>query len=363
MPIINMPGVGGTVGLREASRRAADGYTISQIHEGLLTATETGITDLSWDDFEPIALMTASPQYLVVHPSENYSNLEEFVAYAKAHPGEITMGVTLGGVPHLDAAMIEQAYGLKFSYVSYEGTGQRIRALVGGNLDAAIGDISSSKEFVDNGDLVFLAVGSMKRVAETPDVPTFAEKGKELELNVTRGIVMPKGAPKEARDTLEAALEKLSKDETYIKQTKGAGASVDFRGQDGYRAYLSNLDKTVKSPFQGSRAVSEPGHDKQQAREAGEVARLLSYVLLLLASVGLFISASAIPPSRFERLGAGAFPKIVFAGIALVAVIAIVDALRKIPRAGYGRFFAETAGWACRPLPGLHLPRGRWGRA
>jgi len=55
MPVINMPGVGGTVGLREASRRAADGYTISQVHEGLLVATETGITDLAWDDFDPIA--------------------------------------------------------------------------------------------------------------------------------------------------------------------------------------------------------------------------------------------------------------------------------------------------------------------
>ncbi|PTW60195.1 tripartite-type tricarboxylate transporter receptor subunit TctC [Breoghania corrubedonensis] len=247
MPIINMPGVGGTVGLREASRRAADGYTISQVHEGLLVATETGITDLAWDDFDPIALMTASPQYLVVHPSENYSNLQEFVAYAKAHPGEITMGVTLGGVPHLDAAMIEQAYGLKFAYVGYEGTGQRIRALVGGNLDAAIGDISSSKEFVDNGDLQFLAVGSAKRVAETPDVPTFAENGKDLELNVTRGIVMPKGAPEEARNTLEAALKKLSEDKSYIEQTHNAGASVDFRGQEAYRTYLSNLDKTVKS--------------------------------------------------------------------------------------------------------------------
>ena len=107
MPIINMPGVGGTVGLREASRRANDGYTISQVHEGLLVATETGITDLAWDDFEPIALMTASPQYLVVHPTEDYADFEEFVAYAKEHPGEITMGVTLGGVPHLHAAMIE----------------------------------------------------------------------------------------------------------------------------------------------------------------------------------------------------------------------------------------------------------------
>lgn len=247
LPIINMPGVGGTVGLREASRRKADGYTISQVHEGLLVATETGITDLSWDDFDPIALMTASPQYLVVHPTEDYGNFEEFVSYAKENPGEITIGVTLGGVPHLHAAMIEQAFDIQFSYVGYEGTGERVRALVGGNLDAAIGDISSSLQFVENGDLEFLAVGSPERVEETPDVPTFMELGADLELNVTRGIVMPKGAPQESRDKMEAALEALSKDEAYIEQTKNAGASVMFRGQDGYRAYLEKLDATVTS--------------------------------------------------------------------------------------------------------------------
>lgn len=247
MPIINMPGVGGTVGLREASRRAADGYTISLVHEGLLVATETGITDLAWDDFDPIALMTASPQYLVAGPSENYSTFEEFVTYAQANPGEITIGVTLGGVPHLHAAMIEQAFDLQFKYVGYEGTGERVRALIGGNLDVAIGDISSSKQFVDSGDLIFLAVGASERVPATETVPTFAELGQDLELNVTRGIVMPKGAPPEARDTLEAALKDLSQDETYISQTNAAGADVSFRGQDDYSAYLKTLDTTVKS--------------------------------------------------------------------------------------------------------------------
>ncbi|TYB90489.1 tripartite tricarboxylate transporter substrate binding protein [Oceaniovalibus sp. ACAM 378] len=247
MPIINIPGVGGTVGLREASRRAADGYTISQVHEGLLVATETGITDLAWDDFDTIALMTNSPQYLVAGPSENYSNFEEFVTYAEAHPNEISIGVTLGGVPHLHAAMIEQAFGLQFKYVGYEGTGERIRALVGGNLDIAIGDVSSAKEFVDNGDLTFLAAGSVERLAATPDVPTFTEFGHDLELSVTRGIVTPKGVPQEVRDTLEAAFEKLSQDPNYVEQTNNSGADVDFRGQDAYRAYLTKLDATVKS--------------------------------------------------------------------------------------------------------------------
>ncbi|MHA3916611.1 Bug family tripartite tricarboxylate transporter substrate binding protein [Halovulum sp. GXIMD14793] len=247
MPVINMPGVGGTVGLREASRRAADGYTISQVHEGLLVATETGLTDLAWNDFEPIALMTASPQFLIAHPTDDFGTFDEFLEFARAHPGEITMGVTLGGLSHLYAAMIEQTYDLQFKYVAYEGTGERIRAIVGGNLDVAIGDVASSIEFAKNGDLVFLAAGSAERHPAVPNTPTFSEMGEKLLLTVTRGIVVPKGTPEPVRDTLEAALEKLSQDVAYIEQTNNAGSQVTFMGQDAYIEYLTNLDATVKS--------------------------------------------------------------------------------------------------------------------
>jgi tripartite-type tricarboxylate transporter receptor subunit TctC len=246
MPIINMPGVGGTVGLKEASKRAADGYTVSQVHEGLLVANQTGLTDLNWDSFDPIGMMTVSPQYLVVNADRPYETFEEFVAYAKENPGEVTIGVTLGGVPHLHAAMIEDAFGLEFSYVGYEGTGERIRALVGGNLDAAIGDISSSMQFVENGDLRFLATGNPERMDQTPDVPTFKELGADLELMITRGIVMPKGSPEEARAGLEKALSELAADEEFVKQMNNVGAEVSFRGQDDYSTYLSNLAATVE---------------------------------------------------------------------------------------------------------------------
>ena len=84
---------------------------------------------------------------------------------------------------------------------------------------------------------------------------------------------------------------------------------------------------------------------QDHAKEAGETARLLSYLVLLIASVGLFASAYAIPASRFERLGAGAFPQMVFGALALMSLVAIVDALRKIPAAAYGRFAAETVAW------------------
>lgn len=246
MPIINMPGVGGTVGLTEASRRDADGYTISQVHEGLLTATATGLTELAWDDFDPIALMTASPQYLVAAADQPFTTIGGLVEHARANPGSLTIGVTLGGVPHLHAAMIAEAFDIDWRYVGYEGTGERIRAVVGGNLDLAIGDISSSLQFAENGDLVFLATGSTERMPQTPNVPTFMELGKELDLSVTRGIVMPKGAPEEAQAALEKALMDLSTDATFVQQINNAGADVAFRGREGYSAYLGTLGQTVE---------------------------------------------------------------------------------------------------------------------
>lgn len=245
MPIINISGVGGTVGLLEASRRDADGYTVSQVHEGLLTASITGLTDLKWSDFDLIALMTSSPQYLVANIEAPFDTFEEFLTYSEENPSSLTIGVTLGGVPHLHAAMISDAFGVDYNFVGYEGTGERVRALVGGNLDLAIADLASVQQFVENGDLKLLASGTLERLEQTPDVPTFAEFDEPLELTTSRGIVMPKGAPQEAKDTLEAALMELSQEETFVEQINNAGSTVAFRGQDAYTTYLTNLSETV----------------------------------------------------------------------------------------------------------------------
>lgn len=94
--------------------------------------------------------------------------------------------------------------------------------------------------------------------------------------------------------------------------------------------------------------MNDTGRDSEQAKEAGEIARLLSYVLILIGSAALFAVATGIPTSRFERLGAGAFPEIVFGALVLVAAMATVDALRKIPRRAYGQFTAQTAAWVRR---------------
>jgi len=247
MPVINMPGVSGTTGLETLAERAPDGYTVGQIHEGLLVANHTQLTELNWDDFTPVAAMTASPQYLTVNADSPWQTFGEFVDYAKKNPGEIRVGVTLGGIPHVHAAMMEDAANLSFRYVGFEGTGARIRSLVGGHIDAAIGDIASSGEFVKNGNLRFLAVGSAERQEETPDVPTFKELGYDsLGLNIVRGLIAPKGTPEDKVAVLAGAMQELSQDEQFIQAVHNAGAKVHFEGPEAFADYLETTDETIE---------------------------------------------------------------------------------------------------------------------
>ncbi|HSK39471.1 MAG TPA: tripartite tricarboxylate transporter substrate binding protein [Arenibaculum sp.] len=246
VPVINMPGASGTTGLREATRRQSDGYTMAQIHDGLVVAHHLGLTELNWDDFIPVGQITSSPQFLVVNADSPWNTIEEFLQYAEENPGQVRVGVTLAGVPHLHAAMIEESAGVEFGYVGYEGTGERIRGLLGGTVQAAIGDIASAFEFVRNGDLRFLAVGSDERLPQAPDVPTFKEMGHDLELTVTRGIVVPEGTPQENIDTLEQALAAMAEDEQVVRQLRNSGAEVVFRDQESYTQALQRLDETVQ---------------------------------------------------------------------------------------------------------------------
>ena len=245
MPVINMPGASGTQGLAEAREREPNGYTVAQIHEGLLVSYYTGLTDVHPSDFEPIASFTSSPQYLVVNADRPYDTFEEFVEYAQENPGEIRFGVTLAGVPHLHSAMMEQAADYEVSYVGFEGTGQRIQSLVGGHIDAAIGDIASSLEFVENGDLKFLAVGSAERLDATPDVPTLQELGYDLELSINRGLFAPAGTDEAILDYLSNAFEPMAEDEAFIEAINNAGAEMVLRTRDEYGEYMDELDQTV----------------------------------------------------------------------------------------------------------------------
>lgn len=247
VPVINMPGASGTVGLREASRRNNDGYTISQIHEGLLIAHYSGVTDLNWDDFDIVSMMTSDNSVIVVNADTGWETLDDMLEDVTASPGEYRMGVTLGGIPHLWAVQFEESTGTQFGYVGYEGTGERLRALAGGHITVAIEDYFSARAFVENGDLNVLAAATSERIAELPDTPTLKELGHDLEFLVTRGIVVPKDTPEEVIVTLESALENVAQSEGFKTDIENVGGTVRYMNREDYTAYLERNDEFIEN--------------------------------------------------------------------------------------------------------------------
>lgn len=247
VPVINMPGASGTVGLREASRRNNDGYTISQIHEGLLIAHYSGVTDLNWDDFDIVSMMTSDNSVIVVNADTGWETLDDMLEDVTASPGEYRMGVTLGGIPHLWAVQFEESTDTQFGYVGYEGTGERLRALAGGHITVAIEDYFSARAFVENGDLNVLAAATSERIAELPDTPTLKELGHDLEFLVTRGIVVPKDTPEEVIATLEGALENVASSEGFKTDIENVGGTVRYMNREDYTAYLERNDEFIEN--------------------------------------------------------------------------------------------------------------------
>ncbi|MEL7611044.1 tripartite tricarboxylate transporter substrate binding protein [Vreelandella titanicae] len=247
VPVINMPGASGTVGLREASRRDSDGYTISQIHEGLLIAHHSGVTDLNWDDFDVVSMMTSDNSVIVVNADTGWETLDDMLEDVISNPGEYRMGVTLGGIPHLWAVQFEESTGTQFGYVGYEGTGERLRALAGGHITVAIEDYYSARAFVENGDLNVLAAATSERIEELPDTPTLKELGHDLEFLVTRGVVVPKGTPESVVSTLESALKNVANSEGFKTDIENVGGTVRYLNREDYTAYLERNNEFIEN--------------------------------------------------------------------------------------------------------------------
>ncbi|UCZ53194.1 tripartite tricarboxylate transporter substrate binding protein [Bacillus shivajii] len=242
--VINLPGVGGTVGLEDLEEMDANGYNLGQVHEGLIVAHHSGITPINYDDFEPIASMSSSDQILAISSDLNIDSLEEFVEYGQSEG--VRFGGTVSGIPRVWIEQIGQTLDINYNLVGYEGLAEAIQALAGGHIDAAIVDYSSASDFVKSGDMKFIAVGTEDRVESLPDVPTFVESGYDLLMGINRGYVAPKGTPQEIIDQLGEALEETANDPEYIEAVRNVGAEVNFMGPNEYKEHLETQDSIIR---------------------------------------------------------------------------------------------------------------------
>ncbi|MGZ5787234.1 MAG: tripartite tricarboxylate transporter substrate binding protein [Ramlibacter sp.] len=212
--IDNVPGAGGSLGADRVAKAPADGYTLLMGHIGTLAATPSIYPKLPYDpikSFAPVAWVARVPNVLVVNPKVKAANLAEFLALARAHPGQLNYASGgNGSAAHIAMEYLKLKSGTFMVHVPYRGTAPAVNDVIAGQVDAIFTGAPAVMPFVKSGQLRALAVSSPKRLQSLPDLPTVAESGiKELagfEADQWYGIVAPAGTPPDVVAKLNAQI-------------------------------------------------------------------------------------------------------------------------------------------------------------
>ncbi len=238
-------GINGIVGSDIVAKAAPDGYTIA-IAASAHYINPNIYRKMPFDsvnDFAAVALVAGGPNVLVVHPSVKAKNLAEFIAYAKAHPGELKYASGGHGSPsHLAGELFNIKAGVDIRHVPYKGHAAAGIALSEGRevqlmYDAVFTCISHIK----NGDWKALAVTTAKRAAALPDYPTMAEGGLAgYEVSPAMGVLAPAGTPPAIVNKLSAEIAKIVRMPDVAAKIRSDGAEPIGNTPAEYSAYVKS---------------------------------------------------------------------------------------------------------------------------
>jgi len=243
--IENRGGAGGLIATESVATAKPDGYTLLVVTTSF-AAQPAIMGKLPYDtahDFAPVALIADLPGVLVINSKLPIKSFAEFLDYAKTH--RLTYGSAgVGTFPHLGMELLKSRAGIPMTHVPYKGAAQALADVIGGQIDVKLDAYVSSAGHLADGTLRAIAVSSLTRLPELPDVPTIAESGfPGFEVTYWIGVAAPAGVPEPIRTQLE-------------------------------RAFIASLTAENKASLakQGVRAVGQ-GHDALQSLIARELAQ------------------------------------------------------------------------------------------
>lgn len=206
--IDNKPGASGNIGAEMVAKATPDGYTLLASPPPPLVINQSLYPQLPFDPakFVPLSVMATSPNVLVVHPRIQAGNVSDLVAYAKANPAKLNYASTgSGGTPHLTTEWFKSLTGTDITHIPYKGA-QAYLALLAGEVDLMFINVSDVLPHLRSGKLKALAIGSAKRSAALPDVPTLAETIPGFASATFFGVVATPGTPLPIAEKLSAAI-------------------------------------------------------------------------------------------------------------------------------------------------------------
>jgi len=247
--IVNRAGAGGEIGFAALAAAPADGYTIGFVNTPpLLTIPIERQAQFHWQRFDYIGNIIDDPCNFSVHADTNIASLREIAAYAKANPGEVTVGSTgIGSDDHLAMLMFERAAGVKMRHIPFKGSADVRAAIAGKQIMVAAINIGEALQYQKGGTpLRQLVQMSPARTNLAPDLATAREQGYDIELSSLRGVAAPRGLPPEIRERLVKAVERSVADPEFQAKAAQFFAPLRYLAPAQYEALVREADEQFR---------------------------------------------------------------------------------------------------------------------
>ena len=244
--VVTVPGQGGNKGAKQAAKAKPDGCTLFAIHQSAVTSYLNKRIDFHFDGFDPVANLTSTPDIIGAAKDAPFNDFASFKKFAEENPGAIKAGATFGSTSHFIWLLLSQKMGVEFSYVPYDGTAERMTALLSGAIHMGSLNVASGKKHLESGALQGFAIAANERDPQLPDMPTLKELGVDMEFALKRGVVAPKGTPPEVVEMWSQVFKAAAENEGLLEQMAAKGTGIQWQGPADYKAWADGLFNEYK---------------------------------------------------------------------------------------------------------------------
>lgn len=211
LTVENKPGGSGAVAANFIRGQQGNPYYLLNVGDAFVLGPLSDSTIPGYKDATPIARLAYDATSIIVRADSKYKNIGDLVNEAKKSPGMINAGVTtVGGFNHMTILILEQKTGAKYNILNFTDAGESLTSLLGGHIDFITTEPNTAKNQARAGKVRILGTVTDSRLDSLPDIPTLKEQGFDVVLFMHRGVVAPKGIPKDAEMFLKGAMRKLT---------------------------------------------------------------------------------------------------------------------------------------------------------
>lgn len=247
--VFNLAGAGGTVGLARIVNESGNGDLAMLMGLGVVGASYTNDTDAKLTDTTPIAKLIEEPGAIMVSKDSEFKTIDDLVEAWKKDPGSISVGggSSPGGPDHLLPMQLAQTVGIdptKVNFVSYDGGGDLLPAILGHKVDVAASGAGEYMQQIEKGEIRVLATSGDKRL-ENVDAPTFIESGIDLNFTNWRGVVAPPEISEADREKWINVLTTMHESDAWKQALETNGWTDAFITGDEFSSFLTEQDQRV----------------------------------------------------------------------------------------------------------------------